>query len=350
MKNMGINMRKKKSEMLEFLHQCRIHRGEEEFRKLVLEAYHNPDYLKIESRGNEYSGRVVYHIGAYGCSVGFFAEFLYTLIRLYFAEDRGFTPFVYWGKEFLYYEPDGVNEEHNAFLYYFEPVTDIVSTENAAHVLMATDDHIHSVQDRLNTHGYAVSDEYMNELSSMINKYIHYNRKTLEYLERNYNELVGERRALAVHFRGTDYRRQYNNHPVFVTIEQEIKKVHEIFDKKDYDIIFLATDEQEAVNRFRDEFGDKIRTFEDTWRADGGDESVAYSKANREHHRYLLGLEVIRDQYMLTRCPGLVCGISNLTLSARMMRKAWYKDDYEDLVILNHDLCHNDRNFCDAKH
>lgn len=90
----------KKAGMPEFFHQCRIHRGEEEFRQLVLEGYHNPDYLKIESRGNEYPGQIVYQIGAFGCSAGFFAEFLYTLIRLYFAADRGFTPYVNWGSDF----------------------------------------------------------------------------------------------------------------------------------------------------------------------------------------------------------------------------------------------------------
>lgn len=340
----------KESEMRAFLHQCRIKRGDKEFRKLVLEGYHNPNFLELHSYGNEYRGKIVYRIGAYGYSVGFFAEFLYTLIRLYFASDRGFTPYVCWEKDFLYYEKDGFDGEYNAFLYYFEPVSEVLAIDQAAHVLEATHEHIHSVQDELDTHGYSVSDEYMTGLSNMIKKYIRYNDKTKAYLEDGYDTLIGNKRALAVHFRGTDYRRQYNNHPVFVTIEQEMEKVRELLTTEKYDVIFLATDEQEAVDVFRNEFGDKVKVFEDTWRADGGDESVAYSHADRKHHRYLLGLEVLRDQYMLTRCDGLVCGISNLTLSARMMRRAWYDKDYEDLVILNHDLCHNDRQFCDAKH
>ena len=222
--------------------------------------------------------------------------------------------------------------------------------KNASHVLLANHDHIHAVQDQLNTHGYAVSEEYIAGLSRMIQKYIRYNQNTLQYLENSYRELIGEKKALAVHFRGTDYRRQYNNHPVFVTIEQEIEKAKELLREKDYEVIFLATDEQDAVERFQKEFGDKMKCFSDTWRAEEGDESVAYSHGKRDHHRYLLGLEVIRDQYMLTRCKGLVCGVSNLTLSARMMRRAWYETDYDDLVILNEELCHNNRNFCDAKH
>ena len=330
--------------------QLRYYIHKEDFRRMIISGYNNPNYLEVQHRGDEYREQVVYEINAYGYSVGFFAEFLYMLIRLYFASDRGFTPYVCWGKEFLYYEEDGVNEEYNAFLYYFKPVSDVLSTERASHVIESKYEHIHSVQDELDTHGYSVSDEYMICLSSMIKKYIRYNDKTKDYLEAGYNALIGDRKALAVHFRGTDYRRHYNNHPVFVTIEQEAEKVKELLATGKYDVIFLATDEQEAVELFRGEFGDKVKYFEDTWRADGGDESVAYSHADRPHHNYLLGLEVIRDQYMLTRCDGLVCGVSNLTLSARMMRKAWYEKDYEDLVILSQELYHNERRFCDAKH
>lgn len=339
-----------RSEILAFLRQCRAHYKKKDFRNLVLNGYHNPDFLELSTYGKEYSGQITYQIEAFGCAVGFFAEFLYTLIRLYFAAERGFVPYVYWGENFLYYEKDGFENQYNAFLYYFEPVSGVTGINSAAHVLRATDDHIHAVQDALDTHGYAVTEEYMNALSNMVRQHIRYNQRTRELLEKGYESLIGDKKSLAVHFRGTDYRRQYNNHPVFVTIEQEIARVREIFNAKDYEVIFLATDEREAVEIFRREFGDALRVFEDTWRSDGGNESVAYSHSDRNNHHYLLGLEVLRDQYMLTRSAGLVCGISNLTLSARMMRKAWYDTDYEDLVILDYDLCHNDRQFCNATH
>ena len=346
-----INLKKEfTKEMKTFWHQCRARRGEKEFRRFVIEGYHNPNFLELRHYGNAHKGEIIYHIDAYGCSVGFFAEFLFTLIRLHFAAERGLIPYVDWGKEFLYHEAGGVDGVYNGFLYYFDPVSEVKDIEQAAYVLEANDDHIHDVQNQLNTHGYAVTEEYMQALTNMVHKYIRYNKKTLTYLEKGYDDLIGDKKALAVHFRGTDYRRQYNNHPVFVTIEEQIEKVHELIKAKEYEVVFLATDEQEAVEIFRKEFGAALKVFEDTWRASGEDESVAYSHANRKNHHYLLGLEVLRDQYMLTRCAGLVGGVSNLTLSARMMRRAWYEKDYDDLVIVDHDLCRNQRNFGDAKH
>lgn len=347
---MGLFNKNEIIEILKVFNRCRLHGKEEEFRRLVLEGYQSPDVLTLHSYGDEYGGQIIYHIREFGRSVGFFAEFLYVLIRLYFATDRGFIPYIYWGKNMLYYEPEGMENEYNAFLYYFEPVSEVNDITHAAHVIQAEECHIRDVGDSLNAVGYTTSEEYMETLCNMTKKYIRYKDDVRLFLEGQYNKLIGDKKTLAVHFRGTDFRRQYNNHPVFVTIEQEIAKTREVFGSRDYELIFLATDEQEAVDIFRREFGDTVKVFDDTWRADGGDESVAFSHAQRKHHHYLLGLEVLRDQYMLTRCDGLICGISNLTLSARIMRKAWYDNGYEDLVILDGGLNHNTKRFSKAKH
>ena len=340
----------KKSEQLVFLNRCRLLRKDAEFRDLVLNGYKGSKWLKIDNKGDEYRGRIVYRIGEYGLNVGFFSEVIFTLFRLYFADERGLTPCVEWKEKHLYYEPEGIDGEYNVFLYYFKPVSEVSVAEHAAYVVEATYPHIHELQDCFDTHGYDVSEVYLESLSNMIKKYLGYNTKTQIYLENEYNKIIGKKKALAVHFRGTDYRRQYNNHPVFVTIEQEIEKIHELIKTKGYEVIFLATDEEAAVVTFRQEFGEMVRIYEDTWRASEGDESIAYSRAERKKHHYLLGLEVIRDQYTLTRCDGLVCGISNLTLVARMMRRAWYEKPYEDLVVIDNGICVNENAFCDAKH
>lgn len=101
----------RKSEKLVFWNRCRIHRNDPEFRKMVLEGYHNPDFLKMHTFGNDYKGKTVYLVDEQGSGVGFFAELGVTLIKLYFADERNFTPYVHWGKDYLYYEPDGVNGE-----------------------------------------------------------------------------------------------------------------------------------------------------------------------------------------------------------------------------------------------
>ncbi len=338
-----------KNEKLVFWNRCRIHRNKPDFRRLVLEGYKNPDYLEIHTLGDEYEGQTIYLADEQGHGMGFFAELGVTLIKLYFADARGFTPYVRWGKNYLYYEPDGINGEKNAFLYYFKPVSLVTDIEKAAHVIYSDMTHYEQVKKLYDAVSYDVSEAYIDAMAKMMKKYIRYNTLTENYLKEEYNVLLGGKKTLGVHFRGTDFRRQYNNHPVAVRIEQEIEKVQELLVKAGYEQVFLATDENEAVVIFKKAFGDKVKVYNDTFRNDGGSDSIAFSCAGREYHKYKLGLEVLRDQYTLTHCAGLVCGYSNVTFITRIMRKSWFENDFEDFELINNGINHNNNYFSKRK-
>lgn len=339
----------RKSEKLVYWNRCRIHQNNSDFRRMVLEGYQNPDFLEMKTYGREYVGQTIYQVEERGAGVGFFAEFGVTLIELYFAYERGFIPYVHWGKDYLYYEPDGIDGEKNAFLYFFQPVSEVKSIEKACHVIKTQESHYVQVKALFDAVSYDVSDEYIDAMALMVKKYIRYNEQTQKYLEDEYNKLLGNGKVLGVHFRGTDFRKGYNNHPIPVQIEQEIEKVKELLDKSKYDKIFLATDEQKAVERFRGVFGDKVCIYEDTFRDTGTDESIAFSEAERKQHHYLLAREVLRDQYTLTRADGLVCGYSNVTFIARAMRKAWFEKNWEDFELIDNGLYHNNNIFSQSQ-
>lgn len=339
----------RKSDKLVYWNRCRIHRNHADFRNMVINGYHSPDFLELQHLGKDYSGCTIYYANETGDGVGFFAELGMTLIKLYFADDRGFVPYVNWGKNYVYYEPDGVNGEQNAFLYFFQPVSYIESIENASHVIFPEENHFKQVKDIYGAVSYDVSDDYVNAMAKMMKKYVRYNESTQKFLEDEYKRLLGKQKTLGVHFRGTDFRKEYNNHPIPVRIEQEIEEVKRMLREKDYKQIFLATDENTVVERFRDEFGDIVKIYEDTFRDDGSGESVAFSESDRSQHHYKLGLEVLRDQYTLTNCQGLVCGYSNITFLARVMRRAWYEEEWEDYVLINNGLFKNNNRFSESK-
>lgn len=339
----------KKSKSLVLFNRFRIHRKEEAFNHMVIDGYKNADFLELHTYGREYEGMTVYYANEKGCGMGFFAELGVTLIKLYFADERGFVPYVHWGEKYLYYEPNGVNEEKNAFLYYFEPVSKVKSIENACHVVFSEDSHYTQVKGLYQAISYDVSEDYINAMARMLKKYIHYNKETREYLQKQFNELIGEKKTIAVHYRGTDFNKGYNNHPIPVRIEQEIEIVRELLQQKKYEQIFLATDENEVVELFIREFGNIVKVYEDTFRDNGSGESIAFSSSQRELHHYKLGLEVLRDQYTLTHCDGIVCGYSNITFIARVMRRAWFDHDWEDYCLIDNGLYHNQNSFGASK-
>lgn len=339
----------RKSEKLVFWNRCRIHAGKPDFRKMVLEGYHNPDFLELHHYGEEYGGCTVYSIQETGNGIGFFAELGMTLIKLYFADERGFVPYVCWGDRYVYYEPDGVRGEKNAFLHYFQPVSEIASAARAAHVVCQAPWHCEQVKALYGAVSYDVSQAYIDAMADMLRKYIRYNEETRQYLQREFDALLGDRKTLAVHYRGTDFNKGYNNHPVPVQVEQEIRKARELVQSGDYEQIFLATDENAVVEKFRQEFGGSVKVYEDTYRDDGSGESVAFSKSDRELHHYRLGLEVLRDQYTLTHCSGIVCGYSNITFIARVMRRAWFDRDWDDYCLIDNGLFHNKNSFSESE-
>lgn len=335
---------------LKLINRCRIHGNEPEFVRFVLEGYQNPEYLHLQTYGNEYAGETIYLIDEMGNGVGFFAELGVTLIMLYFAWERGLTPYIHWGENYLYYESGGMDGETNAFLYYFAPASHVRGISAAGHVVRSDTRHYEQVKALFGAVSYDVSDEYIDAMADMLRRYIKYNDRTAEYLKEQYERLLGDKKTLGIHYRGTDFRRQYNNHPVAVRIEQTIEEVSKLLENGYYEQIFVATDEEAALKRFRETFGDKVRAYEDVFRDEGSDESIAFSVSDRAHHKYLLGLEVLRDQYTLTNCDGLVCGYSNVTFMARIMRRGWLKQDYKDYVLINNGIYHNNNSFSKSGH
>lgn len=335
---------------LKLINRCRIHRNEPEFIRFVLEGYQNSDYLHLWSYGDEYADETIYLVDEQGNGVGFFAEFGVTLIKLYFAYERGFTPYIHWGENYLYYESDGIEGETNAFLYYFAPASHVKGIDAARHVVKSENCHYEQVKSLFGAVSYDVSEEYVNAMADMLRRYIKYNDRTAEYLREQYSKLLGDKKTLGVHYRGTDFKKQYNNHPVAVRIEQTIEEVNRLLESGYYEQIFIATDEEDAVKKFKATFGDKVKAYQDVFRDEGGDDSIAFSVSDRLHHKYLLGLEVLRDQYTLTNCDGLVCGYSNVTFVARIMRRGWIKQDYKDYVLINNGIYHNNNYFGKSGH
>ena len=165
---MGIMDFLRRSEKLVFWNRCRLHSGKADFRRMVLEGYHSPDFLEVVHRGDEYRGCTVYHIQETGNGIGFFAELGMTLIKLYFADERGFVPYVCWGDRYVYYEPDGIRGEKNAFLHYFKPVSEVAGVECAAHVVGQAPWHCEQVKALYGAVSYDVSQAYVDAMADML--------------------------------------------------------------------------------------------------------------------------------------------------------------------------------------
>ncbi len=331
----GIKKYIKNHKKLNYFQRCIRRRNDNAFVNEVLEIGKNPLRINIQKLGDKNDGKLVYIAQTMGCD-GLFAELRFLLAEIYFAERFGMTPVLKIPEASCYYEDHPVNGTTNPFEYYFCPVSDI-SLEDAQESAAVVEHnyyqrlYIESVFD-MNS-GYMPSDGYMNAMADLVKRHLKLNDVCKPLIENDIKSILGTKKTLAVHVRGADFKRHYKNHPNMVTTDEYLLAVEKAMSKNNFEQIFLATDDLDAINVFKEKYGDKVVFYDDVVRTDG-DETVMKSTSDRENHHYKLGLEVLRDMYTLAACDGIIAGLSNVSIFARIVKFS-YGSDYDFKNYLN---------------
>ncbi|HSI62233.1 MAG TPA: hypothetical protein VLE43_03920 [Candidatus Saccharimonadia bacterium] len=136
--------------------------------------------------------------------------------------------------------------------------------------------------------------------------------------------------VLGVHVRGTDMRRGYYAlHPIPASSLAYVEEATALDRQHTFARVVLACDESETVELFQKQFGDRLLTMNAHRTSAAQHMSERYEwlfESQRELHRYHLGLEVLLDALLLSRCGSLLCGISNVSRAAR-----WFSDDRQSV-------------------
>ena len=148
---------------------------------------------------------------------------------------------------------------------------------------------------------YVLDEDTIPMLAALYKKYFVLSNDTKTYIIENVRKMKLHYRLIGVHVRATDYTCGFNGHPKFVTPEEYLAEAKRIFLTGRYDKIFLATDDFSVIDLFKYTFKENLVFYQDTLRSDGVI-GVHQKDDSRELHHYKLGLEVLRDVYMLANC------------------------------------------------
>jgi len=322
---MGIKQKLKENKLVMFTYRAyQAYKAKEtNVASLTIRKYENPYYL-IKS-GNLVSG--------------FFAEYRRLIDALAYAQLYNFKPYVLYNKEYLYSEEDGFMGTNNPYEYYFEqlyPEFD-EETDNYMKYKEADRDYIYiGINKGAGNYNIKGADleMYIDRSADIVKKYIHYNAETTQYLESNICQLLMNKKTLGVHARGGEWRiMTIKNHPNAIPLEEHIKQAQEIMAEYGFEQIFLASDENDAITSFKEAFGDKVVFYQDTVRGESG-ECLAFSTNERKHHKYKMGMEVLRDAETLVHCQGLIAGLSNISTYVQIKKKV-FGERFEILLIDN---------------
>ena len=313
--------------------------NDSEFRQM-LDGYlpNSPNELSVLIHNAEYLSKnhIVYLIefGVRDASLcGFFALLRNSLKYLPVAEYLGMIPKIIWGPKTYYCESNCDENDQNAFLYYFEPVADDVDITGHPYILASSKDYNKICLSKMS---YVVTEEDMRFFGDIYKKYIKLKEPVQKFINENVQRVIQGRSILGIHVRGTDFSQEWSKHPKIVTVDEYLSKVKELFYGGEYDGIFLATDDKNALNAFDNEFHDKLLYFKDVFRSEN-DIGPHTTENSREMHHYKLGLEVLRDAYTLAHCKSLVCGLSQVSFAAQYINYA-LDSEFREVIVIEHGI------------
>ena len=316
-----------------------INRHDNEFLG-ILSQENKPNLYRLYSDNIHYDkGRSIYIVSYEWKDNGFFAIMRKCLTGCVIAESLGMNPYVYIDNS-VYNVPGGYAGINNMFEYYYHPtigadIDEILENENCFY---ATYDHIMRLNRSLGCISgkdlyseYDITDVFLERLALSLKKYFVLKDEVNEYIFNAVKAILGDCKVLGVHYRGTDFSVGKKAHPVSASLEQYYAYIDEAL-AHGYEAVFLATDDIDALQSFKDRYGGKLRFYDDVIRS-SGEKGVHLDKHDRDDDQYYLGLEVLRDMYTLSECQGLVSGLSQVSIFARIVRlSGGYNYDYTKII------------------
>ena len=153
---------------------------------------------------------------------------------------------------------------------------------------------------------YSISSEFRR----LFHEHISLNAQSEDYLKPWAEAISGYSKVLGVHIRGTDMR-VAKSHWAPPTLFQIGKTVDDALSRADFSHLLVATEDETALRFMTRRYGERVITT-DSLRTSTRRKLVHLSSSIPQY-RYFLGLQVLRDAWLLASCAGLVSGHSNVS-------------------------------------
>ncbi|MGP1612369.1 MAG: hypothetical protein ACTTG8_04705 [Catonella sp.] len=326
-----------KHERIRFLAKFLKNFNNMEFIKDVNNLYNSRTLYKITQKGNKEKGKVLYLINEKYAYYGFCAILREVIEGCMVADELGFYPVVTMSEYSHYAEEKGFLGKNNPWEYYFEqPVGIGIDTYNQGFrtTSMSRDD-LAMIAERYNNDGYRLSKDYFSETAKIWRKYIKI-RKELEFeLQSKVDEVFGKgTRILGVQARGTDFNQGYYNHPKPILPKDYFEQIDKVIEK--YDYIFLATEDNNNLEKFIAKYGSKLIYHKDILRSSTVDNPIHVKDNNyfkRDYPKYSLAKDVMLDMMSLSKCTGIITGMSQVSICARIWKLARNEHLTDDVIM-----------------
>lgn len=242
---------------------------------------------------------------------GFFSNYVYVIVHLLIARKHHFIPIIDF-KNFktLYNEKEAINGTENSWNYYFEPLNKYTLEE------------VYQSQNVFFCDGTFAKGFSFNlteiENAREIAGALKYNKTVENFIQ---NSLKTDSSYLGIHFRGKE-QNLTSYHPFGATYKQVVDNTKILLKKYNLAKIFIVTEDPKMITILEKNFPNMV-FYTNSYRSKKGN---AYNEIeSRKNHRYLLGLEILRDAQLLAQCSGILYSSSNVNEYSRFINNNRYK-------------------------
>jgi hypothetical protein len=285
------------------------------------------------SYGNENKDKIFYIIGFFDYTCGLFGLISHVLKHIVYAEKFGYIPIVdFQNYDTQYLDPGSLGKE-NAWEYFFEQpmgysLCDISESKNIIFSMKTSNPRIRILDFDINLSDSPELQKYYNGL---FQTYIRPNKTTQHYLAADESKIfIENRKLLGVLCRGTDYtRKKPAGHEIQPDPKEIIIKARDVITKYKCTHIYLATEDQDTYDIFKEEFGDLLLSNGQTRFSAKELENVQFLanvRKKRKRDKYFLALEYLSSVNILSKCSCFIGGQTMGTFGVYALTKGFEYD------------------------
>lgn len=150
---------------------------------------------------------------------------------------------------------------------------------------------------------FFLDQNHIDEFNCMVNKYVVVKPKITQIVDDFTNKYFLNKNILVCHKRGTDH----SLHGDMLSLQYYFEKVDLHIDK--YDLLYLATDEQQTLDAFKNRYRNKV-IYYDCMRSENG---IAIHHGIGKQDPYKMGEDVVVDCLLMSKGSHLLKTASNIS-------------------------------------
>ena len=285
------------------------------------------------SYGENHPDKTFYIIGFTYTTAGLFAIVKSIFCHICYAVQQGYIPIVDL-HNFSSQLSDNEHKESNAWELYFQQpggyhLEDISRSKNI--IKSCSQPFPESVEIGFDT---TLDTAFHQKYAPLYEKYIVPTPEVATYANNKREKIIGNKQhVLGVLCRGTDYTESKpSGHPIQPTAQQAVAKAKEVMSQYGYDYIFLATEDKRIYNVFLEAFGDKLLfSGQRLYEGMDGKKFLSEIKVANYSEKWHNTVDYYSTIYILSKCDGLLAGLTCGSICAYMMSKGYGYIHFWDL-------------------